>query len=116
MISGYPPRNSPILGLAKNEQGKLSRGIDGLPYPILSYANGPGARSERADLTNVDTADINFLQPSLVPLASETHGGDDVAIFASGPYAHLFSGVVDENFIYHVMAYAGKIPERAKLK
>ena len=48
--------------------------------------------------------------------AGETHGGDDVAIFARGPFAHLFSGVVDENYIFHVMSYASKIPQRAGVK
>ncbi len=113
-ISGYPPRDNPILGLVHAPDGTLSRDRNGLPYPILSYANGPGARRETTDLSDVDTTDIDFVQPSLVPLAAETHGGDDVAIFARGPYAHLFTGVVDENFIYHVMAYASQIPQRAK--
>lgn len=47
---------------------------------------------ERADLTNVDTTALGFLQQSLIPMGSETHGGEDVAIFASGPGANLFSG------------------------
>ena len=34
--------------------------------------------------------DIDYLQPSTVPMASETHAGDDVAIYAWGPFAHLF--------------------------
>lgn len=42
----------------------------------------------------------------MVPLSSETHGGDDVGVFASGPWAHLLSGVIEENVIPHVMAYA----------
>lgn len=44
--------------------------------------------------------------PSTLLLSSETHGGDDVGIFASGPWAHLLSGVVEQNVIPHVMAYA----------
>lgn len=42
----------------------------------------------------------------MVPLTFETHGGDDVAIFAHGPWAHLFTGVVEQNVIPHIMAYA----------
>ena len=37
-------------------------------------------------------ASDSFLQPAMVPLATESHGGDDVAIFALGPQAHLFQG------------------------
>lgn len=47
--------------------------------------------------------------PSGVPLDSETHGGDDVAVFASGPWAHLFSGAYEQNFIPHAMGYAACI-------
>jgi hypothetical protein len=41
-----------------------------------------------------------------VPLASETHGGEDVAVFAIGPMSHLFRGVVEQNYVAHAMAYA----------
>ena len=76
---------------------------------------GAGA-GERTDLTGIDTADIDFRQQSLVPLGAETHGGEDVAIFATGPFAHLFQGVVDEHFIFHVLAYASAMRQRAGLQ
>ena len=87
---------------------------DGKPYTTLSFANGPGSvckaqpdgkwLCDRPDLTNVDTTALGFMQQSLVPLGSETHGGEDVAIFAGGPGANLFSGAVEQNEIFHVMA------------
>lgn len=117
-MAGYPERGNPILGLA----GDLAD--DGKPYTTLGYMNGPGAAvfeeapvapagadadaplTIRADLTDVDTTDVDFKQQALVPMASESHAGDDVAIFAQGPWAHLFRGVVEQNIIYHVMAKA----------
>ena len=36
----------------------------------------------------------------------ETHGGEDVAIYATGPMSHLFHGVHEQSYIAHVMAYA----------
>jgi alkaline phosphatase len=33
----------------------------------------------------------------------ETHGGEDVGIFAWGPMSHLFHGVKEENYIAHAM-------------
>ena len=39
----------------------------------------------------------------------ETHGGEDVALYAKGPMAHLFHGVQEQNYIAHVMAYASCI-------
>lgn len=44
-----------------------------------------------------------------MPLRHETHGGEDVAIFARGPMAHLLHGVHEQNYIPHVMAYAACI-------
>ena len=45
-------------------------------------------------------------QSRLVPLNYETHAGEDVAIYATGPMSHLFHGVHEQNYIAHVMAYA----------
>lgn len=49
------------------------------------------------------TGDNGFKFPSMVPLVSETHGGDDVAVFAKGPWSHLFAGSFEQNFIPHAM-------------
>jgi alkaline phosphatase len=43
------------------------------------------------------------MQEATVPLGSETHAGEDVAIYATGPGAHLFHGVQEQNVIFHVM-------------
>lgn len=48
------------------------------------------------------------------PLKSETHGGEDVQIFASGPMAHMFTGVHEQTFIAHGMAYAACIGSRTQ--
>jgi len=107
-IAGYPKRNNPILGVA-------GAGDDKKPYTTLGYMNGPGAKldEQRADLTNVDTQDPDFLQQALVPLGeSETHAGDDVAILAQGPWAHLFQGIVEQNIVYHVMAKATEMASK----
>lgn len=50
--------------------------------------------------------DEEYMQQAAVPLDSETHGGEDVAIYAKGPMAHLFHGVKEQNYVAHVMAYA----------
>ena len=119
-IAGYPKRGNPILGKVVGA-GKttLTLAADGMPYTTLSYANGRGYHvlprggdtvygepiqaGRVADMTNVDTTDQGFHQEALVPLSSETHAGEDVAIFAGGPNAHLFHGVQEQNYIFHVM-------------
>ena len=37
---------------------------------------------------------------------SETHGGEDVPIYAGGPGAALFHGVQEQSYVYHAMAAA----------
>lgn len=56
----------------------------------------------------------SYKQPAGVPLSSETHGGDDVAIYAIGPQAHLFQGVYEQHYIAHVMGYAACIGDGVK--
>lgn len=50
--------------------------------------------------------DPSFRQPTTVPLDESTHGGDDVGVYAIGPYSHLFTGVYEQHFIAHAMMYA----------
>lgn len=51
----------------------------------------------------------------MVPKEYESHGGDDVPVYASGPWAHLFSGNYEQNYIPLAEAYAAHIgPSKAK--
>lgn len=56
-------------------------------------------------------ASKDYVQQSSVLLDKETHGGEDVAVFARGPMAHLFHGVQEQNYIAHAMAYAACVGE-----
>ena len=114
-MAGYPRRNNPILGKVVYETGAIARGDDGKPYTTLGYANGQSAcrRLEegattctRQDISDVDTTNKDYQQQALVFMGSETHAGEDVAIFASGPGSDLVRGVMDQNEIFHVMGFA----------
>ena len=134
-FAGYPTRGNNILGLVRsnNERGEPSDSLKldllGLPYTTLSYANGTGytgpsnqpagakffphsgtgfkpIQNGRPDLRQVDTTNPNFLQEAIYPLLSETHGGEDVAIYADGAGAQLIHGVMEQNWIFHVMMEA----------
>lgn len=81
-----------------------------MPFTSILYANGPGyvhVNGTRENITMVDYYDEEYMQQAAVPLDAETHGGEDVAIYAKGPMAHLFHGVKEQNYVAHVMAYAG---------
>ncbi|EDV51028.1 alkaline phosphatase [Drosophila erecta] len=115
-INGYPYRRQNILSLAPN------LGNDELPFTILSYANGPGfaetysPKDGRIDLSHADTTKADFEFQATVPLSSETHGAEDVGVFASGPFEHLFTGNYEQSSIPAMMAYAANIGPFAKDK
>uniref|UniRef100_A0A6P7GCX8 alkaline phosphatase n=1 Tax=Diabrotica virgifera virgifera TaxID=50390 RepID=A0A6P7GCX8_DIAVI len=101
--AGYAKRGSDVFGY-----GGIANDDD--YYTILSYANGPGYKSRKNKKRYVpsegDLENNEFQWPSLAPLVKETHGADDTGIFALGPWAHLFTGVMEESAIAHLMALA----------
>ncbi|XP_051550071.1 alkaline phosphatase, intestinal, tandem duplicate 1 [Myxocyprinus asiaticus] len=102
-FGGNTPRGNPIFGLAPKKAD------DSLPFTSILYANGPGythVNGTRGNVSAVDYFDEGYMQQAAVPLESETHGGEDVAIYAKGPMAHLFHGVKEQNYVAHAMAYA----------
>ncbi|XP_053394037.1 alkaline phosphatase-like [Mercenaria mercenaria] len=109
-IAGYPSRGNNILSKVDNGAGGFSHASDGLPYTTLLYGDGPGfsvsTHGHRTDITQVDTTDKHYQQQTAVYKTVETHGGDDVGIFARGPMSYLLAGVHEQNEIAHVMAYA----------
>lgn len=118
-IGGYPQRGNNILGkVIEPGDTSYTAAEDGNPYTTLAYGNGRGyytdvkgddvyalpARAGRIeDMTAVDTTDADFHQETAVPLSAETHAGEDVAIYAMGPGAHLFQGTMEQHTIFHVM-------------
>lgn len=112
-IAGYPARGNNILGLTRdvdaqgNPSDEPSLDSNKKPYTTLGYANGPGYKSgERADLKQEDVTDSDYKQEATVPLSNETHGGEDVAIFATGAGSSLVSGSMEQNWLFFVMAEA----------
>lgn len=133
---GYPTRGNPILGKVRGrssfdgEPGALARDLAGLPYTTLVYANGPGntgasdaqptgskryphgpkkllaPANGRPDLAAVDTSAPDYMQEALVPLAAESHGGEDVGIWARGPGSDAVRGTLEQNAIYHILVQA----------
>ncbi|KAM6152771.1 intestinal-type alkaline phosphatase-like [Erethizon dorsatum] len=105
-FGGYTLRGTSIFGLAP------LLAADGKTYTSILYGNGPGYIADNGPWPNVTAArravsDPTYQQQAAVPLASETHGGEDVAVFARGRQAHLMHGVQEQSFIAHLMAFAG---------
>ncbi len=119
-ISGYPTRGNPILGLvvgndeAGEPRDEPTLAFDGVPYTTLGYTNGPGAL---AGLQRpVPDTGIHAEAQSLVPVFnmkndgsasfSETHGGEDVALYGIGPGSERVRGVIEQNTIFDIMMEA----------
>ncbi|XP_008300381.1 intestinal-type alkaline phosphatase-like [Stegastes partitus] len=105
-FGGYSVRGNSPTGVSR------SLATDNKHFTTALYGNGPGYQIEngtRPDMNESVSSDDDYRQQAAVPLDSETHGIDDVAIFAKGPMSHLFHGVQEQSYIAHVMAYAGCI-------
>jgi alkaline phosphatase len=119
-FGGYATRGNPILGLVvhndKRGEPKSAPDIaaDGQSYTAAAYANGPGAVRKLprpAPATGIDA-----LAQSLVPMRSkgadgvvdnsETHGGEDVPLYATGAGARAVHGVIEQNRIFDIMMQA----------
>ncbi len=122
-FNGYCGRGSDILGLCMGidgagvgHNGKTELASDGKPYTVAGYLNGPGSVlieqpdgsffGTRPSVTEEEATDIDYPQQALVPKSSETHSGEDVAVYAKGPWAHLLDGTIEQNVIFHVMHHA----------
>jgi alkaline phosphatase len=92
---------------------------NGVPYAVLGYGNGPGYRGAvqrvsplfdtfpgRDGQPTTGPGDPDYFQEATIPMASETHAGEDVAIYAIGAGADLVRGTVKNTFIFHVMKSA----------
>jgi len=115
-MAGYPVRGNPILGLVKSidqttglPSDSYEKALDGKPYTTLGYHNGPHLRVASADnrpLTNEDVQDKNYRQQTAIPMNTETHAGEDVALFGHGPGSENIRGVMEQNKISDVIDLA----------
>ncbi|KAI8045725.1 alkaline phosphatase 4 [Drosophila gunungcola] len=117
-FNGYALRGADILGAANSHEKD-----DPMVYETISYANGPGYWDHLAN-DSMPQNSSNFWMPlkqfteeertaptyrhlATVPRKDETHGGEDVAVFAYGPGSSLIRGVFEQNYLAYVMSYAG---------
>ena len=72
----------------------------------LLTSAGVEATAIRPNVDEEVATDPEYLQQALIPMSSETHSGEDVVSFAKGPWAHLLTGTLEQNVIFHVMHHA----------
>lgn len=114
VMQGYPTFGNPILGLVRGNQFNyqemtfshpVSEDLDGKPYTTLGYYNGPNVREADSDtLTEEMVGAPDYQQQTAVRMRSETHAGEDVPLYATGPGSERFGGVMDQDEIGQVVA------------
>lgn len=111
-LNGYPERGNDILGFANKPNVT--------PYETLTYANGPGYWTHRRNDTEgtwirVETLDeverqaSKYRHQAMLPLPDETHGGEDVPVYANGAGSELIRGVFEQSYIAYAISYAACI-------
>jgi len=119
-IGGYPVRGNPVLGLViENDSSGEARkepslAADGKPYTTLGYANGPGAA--RSGARSAPQPGIDGVYQALIPRIDtnldgtpdidESHGGEDVPLYAIGAGSEAVSGVIEQNLVFDIMMKA----------
>lgn len=112
VINGYAERtgkttdtHAGVLGLVKSyvngpNKGQPTKDVDGNPYTILGFGNGPNRPTTRIALDETTTSGKDYLQEAVIQLDSETHGGGDVFLGAKGLGAENFHGVIDNTEVF----------------
>jgi len=119
-MGGYPTRGNPILGLVVNNDSRgepldePALAADGQPYTTLGYYNGPGAIRELP--RKMPETGIDAVAQSLIPVQwleedgswsyDESHGGEDVALYGTGPGSERVRGVIEQDRIHDIMRAA----------
>ncbi|XP_061386481.1 alkaline phosphatase-like [Musca vetustissima] len=107
-MGGFANRGNDILGIDYSFPD-----ANGQYFATLNYALGPNQylddKGKRLDLSQFLDNNHWAVHPSYIKSELGVHGGDDVGVYASGPYEHLFRGVIEQHTLPHLMACAAGI-------
>ena len=107
VFNGYGKRGNPILDINRSyRDGQPSRDADGHTYTTLVFGNGPNRPNLRASLDSATVIADDYRQETAVRLASETHGGGDVKLLATGAGARPFKGTLDNTKVFGLLKAA----------
>jgi alkaline phosphatase len=106
-FNGYGKRGNPILDINRSyRDGQPSKDADGNSYTTLVFGNGPNRPDVRASLDSAAVLADDYKQETGVRLSSETHGGGDVKLLATGAGAKSFKGTLDNTKVFALLKSA----------
>ncbi|XP_017074440.1 alkaline phosphatase, tissue-nonspecific isozyme [Drosophila eugracilis] len=102
-MAGYAKRGTPILGMDAQQ-----RDLNGVPYSTLNYAIGKWQSLDKEGKRESPSKTLSTTSytPSYIHGRKGVHSGEDVAVFAMGPQAHHFGGIMEQNLLPHIIGYA----------
>ena len=111
-FNGYGKRGTDILGPNVNyATGVASKDVNGVTYSNLVFANGSYRADVRTDIDPAVMAGKDYLQEVAIRRGtpgSETHGGGDVMLFATGAgvASKTFKGTLDNTKVFGLVKSA----------
>jgi len=109
-FNGYGKIGNPILDINRSyATGADSLDVNGVNYTTLVFGNGPNrVNGVRTPLVSATVMADNYMQEAGVRTAagSETHGGGDVMLFATGAGAQNFKGTMDNTQVFTILRNA----------
>ncbi|KAK5967315.1 Alkaline phosphatase [Trichostrongylus colubriformis] len=73
--------------------------------PSMFFATGPGYKKGFEAHTSTNTEQPFYRQPSAVPTKYGHHGGEDVGIWADGPFSELFSSSLENTEVAYIVKF-----------
>jgi alkaline phosphatase len=103
-FNGYSKIGNPILDISRSYvDGVPNKDVNGNTYTTLVFGNGPNRPDVRTNLDSATVTADNYNQESGVKLSSETHGGGDVKLFATGAGSNSFKGTMDNTNVFNLV-------------
>ncbi|CAJ0603380.1 unnamed protein product [Cylicocyclus nassatus] len=119
-LPGYLPANKTILSSQvvtsedfdkKSTEGKEKTKAKTTFYevPGIFFATGPGFRGgfevESMNLDEEKRAHPLYRLPTAIPMQYGVHGGEDVGIWADGPFAQLFTSTLENTEVAYIIKF-----------
>ncbi len=106
-INGYAKRGNPIHDIVRDyATGQPKKDADGKTFTTLVFGNGPNRPDARADVDSAAAMGDDYHQETGIGMGSETHGGGDVKLFATGAGSTPFKGTIENTQVFHLMKAA----------